>query len=198
MERYRRGLKPWEHLDHGRPYPDTDTVWTGRLSVKVDGYNRGLRCKWADGKTQTIESLIPSIVDGLELILETKKIDRENREESDRAWREFERRRELAKKRKERTSARLEFSQALAARYREIQECEAWLTTARGIASDMPSSAYSRMVECSEQRLQSLLASVDPDGIERQLNEKRLFPEDGEDELFDPLGEPASPRSNYW
>ncbi|NBJ10922.1 hypothetical protein [Microvirga arsenatis] len=52
------------------------------------------------------------------------------------------------------------------------------------------------MVEWVQAELDSLAASIEPDGIEKQLAENRLFPNPDADELHDPLGEPE--EKYYW
>ena len=96
----------WSPPSYQRAYPETDRLWTGRLFLEIEGYSDGVRRRWSDGKTQTVESLLDSIVDGFEVLLAARKIAREKREEWHRQWAELDRRRGLARERRKRSSPR--------------------------------------------------------------------------------------------
>jgi hypothetical protein len=193
---YRAGIPRPEHL-YGPSYPSVVEVRTGQLFIAMGGYDSGLRHKWADGKKQTLETVIPSVVDGIELLIASRKAWRERQEENERIWAERQRRRELAQERAKREQARETFTSELIQRHLEIRRLQQWLDDAGPAAADMPGTAYSRMVTWVTARLEALVISVSADGIDRQLTEKKLFPADGVDELHDPLGDPPEPTS-YW
>lgn len=52
------------------------------------------------------------------------------------------------------------------------------------------------MVEWVQAKLDMLIASIEPNGIEMQLVENKLFPDPEGDELYDPLGDPE--QKYYW
>ncbi|MGO4705794.1 hypothetical protein AB4072_08460 [Microvirga sp. 2MCAF38] len=196
-ERYWRGEIPWSNYSfQEKAYPEKDTLRTGQLFLQIEGYGDGVRRKWADGKTQTIETLIPSIVDGFEILIAARKAERERREERDRRWQEYCRRRDLAKARQKREADRGPFVDRIIEIHREITRLQAWLAESRPIAEQRPDSSYRRMVEWVEERLNVLIISVEPAGIEKQLAESKLFPNPNADELHDPLGDPG--ERNYW
>lgn len=193
---YRAGIPRPEHL-YGPSFPKIVEVRTGQLVIAMDGYDSGLRHKWADGKKQTLETLVPSIVDGIELLIASRKAWREKQEENERIWAERQRRRELAQARAKREQARGEFTNQLFEAHVEILKLQRWLADAEPKATVMPDTAYSRMVAWVTARLEALLAGVSAEGIDRRLTEQKLFPADGEDELLDPLGDLPQPKS-YW
>jgi hypothetical protein len=61
----------------GRAYPEFDVVYTGALAFQIEGYSEGVRRRWADGKTQTVEALLDDITVGLEAVLAVRKSRRE-------------------------------------------------------------------------------------------------------------------------
>lgn len=195
-ERYWRGEISWDYAFHEKSYPEKDTVRTGQLFLQIDGYSDGVRRKWADGKTQTMETLIPSIVQGFEVLIATRKAERERREERERKWQEHCRRRELAKARIKREADRGPFVDHIIDTYREIARLKTWLAHSRPIVEQRPGSAYNRMVDWVQAKLDRLVSSIEPDGIEKQLAEKRLFPDPEKDEFHDPLGDPG--EKYYW
>lgn len=80
--------------------------------------------------------------------------------------------------------------------HREITRLQVWLADSRRIADQRRGSAYSRMIDWVQAKLDMLIASIEPEGIERQLNENKLFPHPEGDELYDPLGDPG--EKYYW
>ncbi|HEY4940648.1 MAG TPA: hypothetical protein VII56_04420 [Rhizomicrobium sp.] len=117
----------------GCTYPDFDTVPTGALVFEIEGYNRGMRHSWADGKTQTVETLLDSIVAGIDAILTLRRVEREQREERERQWNELRRRRDLARRRKEREQQRLAYWRKIARTQREIARCSARMSYRLGM-----------------------------------------------------------------
>jgi hypothetical protein len=86
--------------------PKFDTARTGELSLEIHGWGDGLRRSWRDGKMQVLEILIDEIVDRLEAHIAATRIRREARERDEAERRELDRRRSLAKARRERESHR--------------------------------------------------------------------------------------------
>lgn len=195
-ERYWRSEIQWDSSLYGKCYPEVDTLRTGQLMLQIEGYGGGLRRTWADGKTQTIESLIPSIIKGLETMIVSRKADRERQEDRERSWREYCRRRDMAKARGKREADRHAFVESIFETQRKIIQLETWLATSRPIAEVQPHSAYRRMVEWIQARLDALISSIEPAGIEEQLAANKLFPNLEADELYDPMGDPG--ERSYW
>lgn len=124
------------------------------------------------------------------------RAERERREERERKWQEHCRRRELAKARVKREADRGLFVDHIIETHREIERLQTWLADSRLVAEQRPGSAYRRMVEWVQTKLDSLSASIEPDRVEKQLSENRLFPDLDADELYDPLGDPG--EKSYW
>ncbi|WP_133770246.1 hypothetical protein [Enterovirga rhinocerotis] len=185
----------WFLGGYDRSYPEKDIIRTGQLSVQIEGYTEGVRRTWADGKLQTVEDLIPSIVDGTEILLAARKAAREAREEHARRWTELRRRRQLAQQRGEREKARLDFFERLGAVRQEATLLRDQLSQIRGSIGGA-SVSIDRMIDWGERRLASLEAQLDPLRIEETATNAKLFPSEEDDELFDPLGDP--PDGHFW
>lgn len=118
-----------------KAYPEIDIVYLGQLAFSVEGYSHGLRRTFADGKTQTVERLLPDIVSQLEVLLANEKARREEREERERQWAEMSRRRDLAKRRKEREQKRIEMLRAAGEAFPEaVDDVIPFLATETGQA----------------------------------------------------------------
>jgi len=197
LERHWRNPARWPRPPYGRGYPEKDTVWTGELSIRIEGYSDGVRRTWADGRTQRLEDLVPSVVDGIEVLLAARKAKREACEEQARQWAELARRRKLAQARQEREKARLTFFDGLVALRRGADDLRRALTE---IGSGLPApggSQVTRMMAWGETQLRQMEEQLQADRIEGRLTEAKLFPGEGEDELHDPLGELPVPRWPY-
>lgn len=182
-------------LPYQKPWPEYDTVYTGQLSFVIDGWAQGLRKTWADGKTQSVESMFEAIVTGLKVILAYEKTERERREEEARQRAEFARRRELARKRREREEQRIAYLRELVQLQREAANIRIWLATLpEGVTADS-STELGRMVLWAKERLADLEARTTVKAAAVQLEGKALFPEI--DDLHDPLGNPPEPQY-YW
>jgi hypothetical protein len=190
--------KNWDlymSLPYEKPWLEYDTIYTGQLAFVVDGWARGLRKTWADGKTQSVESMFDNIVSGLKIILANEKTERERREEQERQWAELARRRELAKKRKEREDKRIAYLRELVELQREAADIRIWLASLPEEIAPDPASELGRMVQWASARLANLERLTTSEAAAVQLEGKALFPE--VDELHDPLGDPPDNRY-YW
>jgi len=110
-----------------RAYPEQDERLTGLLALKVDRSSDGIRRRWADGKTQTLEKLVDSIVTGLEAVFAADRSRRMNREEGQRNYAVAERRRGLAKRRQERENKRVELLKQILAWEQEAAQIDGGL-----------------------------------------------------------------------
>jgi hypothetical protein len=81
QERIAKTNSSWEFWDSKCAYPANDEIGTGHLILQVDGYSDGVRRRWADGKSQTLETLFDGIVAGFEALLATRKAKRLEMEE---------------------------------------------------------------------------------------------------------------------
>jgi len=180
----------------GRAYPEFDTVQTGALVFEIEGYDQGMRHSWADGKVQTIETLLESIVAGIDAMLTLRRAEREQREERDRQWNELCRRRDLAKKRRERERQRLGYWRAIARTQREIEMLRAWIERAGLHEHPTATPSVHRMMDWIRTRLAALEDSISIANIDRMLESQNLFPE--ADSLIDPLGDPPEEPRYAW
>lgn len=182
----------WRSGSRGEPafdlfskaYPDFDTVWTGELVLQVEGWDRGIRRSWADGKTQTLEALLPDIVAGLQVLLATRAVERERRAEDEKRRAELARRRDLAQKRQERSKKRLDYLQIVMSRQDEVIKI-------RKLLDRLPSTEASGDVDRFKRWVQEHLAEIETKltvkAMQAEIQSKELFPE--VDPFEDPLGE---------
>lgn len=198
-ERYWNSPRGWDDRVpnfYERAYPEFDTVYTGALVLAVEGYDLGLRRTWADGKTQTLESLLDGFVVGLETLLAFRKSEREKREELERQRRELARRRALAEKRAAREEKRVAYLTNLLDLHDEIERLRRWIDLTRQAPDASTSSSCARMIAWTIQRLEALEVAVTPQAIEEHLNEEALFP--AVDDLYDPEGDPPKDSHRWW
>lgn len=203
-KRERRRQQHWAGTRHGidlgsifdRSYPEFDTIHTGAFVFEIEGYDPGIRRSWADGKTQTVETLVNSIVDGVETILVFRRAERQRREEQERKWNELCRRRDLAKRRIERERQRLGYWRKIARTQREIDVLRRWLTQSLIEAGPPAAPNVCRMIDWTKMRLAALEQSVAVNAVDRILANGNLFPE--VDDLIDPLGAPPREPQYYW
>lgn len=55
LERSWGRLPTWELPSSRRAYPELNIIYTGEFSLHIEGWGNGIRCKWADDKTQILE-----------------------------------------------------------------------------------------------------------------------------------------------
>jgi hypothetical protein len=168
-------------------YPEYDYHYSSMLSFEVHNWADGARKKWADGKRQTLESVIESIADGILYHLHFDKARREKREEDERRWAHMARRRELQKRRAEREQRRVRFLGELAAYQKEAADLRVTIANAAAVI-DYAQPEYQRMIDWAKSRLEHLEAQNAIGPLTANLKSQNLFPEN--DELYDPEGEP--------
>lgn len=180
----------WSSIDFGysKPWPDYVTVFTGDLVVTIDAWADGLRKTWGDGKTQRLETMVPNIVAGIELVLAAVRTRREEREERERRWAELQRRRLLAKARAEREEKRTEYLNRILAMRQEADEIRRWLNSLSREEADAGHADLERMIAWTRERLVRLEHETSLGSVVAGLDGKSLFPD--HDDLHDPLGEP--------
>lgn len=178
-----------------RAYPEFDVIYTGELVFQVEGYGEGVRRRWADGKTQTLEGLLEDILVGLDVILSVRKAEREAREERQRQWDHLTKRRELARRRSKREEDRSAYLRGVLHTEAEIDRLRYWLDTIASRASADASGDFDRLVDWARVRLSDLEAAINPVQINQDLRAKKLFPTD--DDLHDPEGDPPG-EARFW
>jgi hypothetical protein len=115
-------------FDRQRAYPEFDFGRPGELSIQIkDEYVGGLRRNWADGKRQTLESLVDDIASGIPAYLAGAKARREEHERRQREWERRQRLAALARAREEREKKRSDFLKRLVAISREADELKLFL-----------------------------------------------------------------------
>ena len=188
-------VSPWIASLEPRAYPEFDTIYTGDFVFQVEGYSDGVRRKWADGKTQTVERLLDDIVVGIIALLAARKQGREEREARHREWQEMERRRALARRRSEREEKRLTYIRSILDLSNEADRLRNWLHRSEIKNAGEVGDDFVRLITWARARLATLEATIDPQHLSDDLKTKKLFPET--DDLADPLGEPPG-HSSYW
>lgn len=194
LEKTHGSVSPWL-LSLDRAYPEFDTIYTGEFAFQIEGYSDGVRRKWADGKTQTVERLLDDIVVGIIALLAARKQDREDREVRQRERKELERRRALASRRSDREEKRLTYIRSVFDLNDEAGRLRDWLDREEIKNAGDAGDDFDRLVAWARARLSTLEATTDPHNLDEDLKSKKLFPET--DELVDPLGEPPD-ETSYW
>lgn len=193
-ERHWRDPARWPAPAYGAAYPDKDTIWTGELLLQIEGYSDGVRRNWADGRTQRLENLVPSVIDGIEVLLAARKAAREDREERAKRQGELQRRHDLARARSKREEARLRFADEVVKLTREAEALRGWLAQGH-LTDEIPTDGQvARFRAWMQDRLRTVESKLDPAAVERALVEEKLFPNPDDDELHDPLGDPPPMR----
>ena len=191
-----RGRAHWnvEHIFDPLP-PKYDTVRSGELGLRVHNWGEGLRCSWNDGKTQTLETLIDDIVDGLEAHLVAIRLRREKTERAEAERNELRRRHGLVKARREREVERKRLLNKIIRTEREVAQLRNWLVRQEQHLTTTTDTDLHRMGEWVRDRLGTLVGFLDPARLVDELQARKLFPKI--DELHDPLGEPP-PERTWW
>jgi hypothetical protein len=199
LQRYWNAPRSWDSNSENifdRAYPEFDVIYTGELVFQIEGYGEGVRRKWADGKTQSLESLLDDIVVGIDVVLSVRKTDREAREERERQRNHLAQRRELARQRSKREDDRTAYLNSILELHTEIDGLKDWLSRLEFKQAPATSNAdFLRLVDWARSRVGRLEATLSPTHIDQDLREKRLFPET--DDLHDPAGEPPV-QAQYW
>lgn len=176
-----------------KAYPEFDTVWSGQLVFQVDGWDRGVRKSWGDGKIQTLEAMLPDVIAGLKVMLATRAAERERRAEEARRDAERARRRDLASKRHAREKRRFEYIDRFLSRHDEVARL-------RKLATLLPRTGSSGDIERLSAWVHAHLAEVEAKltdaSIQSEIQAQELFPES--DPFVDPLGDPVEPTGRWY
>ena len=193
--RKRERDRSWQGVElwgYERSYPEYDIVRTGELVIEAAGYGDGLRRRWADGKRQSLEAILPAIADGLMLHVATKRARREESERRARLWAEHARRMALADARVKREADRHAFVDGLVSKRAEAERLREAVEKLERAPEPRP--GFEAMVQWMRDRLVKLEREVSADAVERIIEELNLFPDPKDDPLSDPLGEPERLR----
>jgi hypothetical protein len=195
-ERWVQGRNEWDDVGLFTPYPPKfDTARTGELGLEVHGWGDGLRRSWRDGKTQTLESLLDEIVDGLEAHIAATRLRREERERIAIERQELERRHDLAKARGNRKRSRKTLMMKLISSEQRAAQLHKWIASKKRFLAERSDPDLSRMVQWANGQLAALEVFIDPANLAEALRVQNLFPEI--DNLHDPLGEPPPKKRWY-
>lgn len=175
-------------------WPEYDYVHEGKLSLEVMNWADGARRRWSDGRTQSLESMLESIADGILYHVHFDRARREEREADERRRQHLAYRRDLQERRLKRETKRQEFLQRLADDQREAIELRKTIEGASKLLLEA-GPEYRSMIDWARRRLQILESRNELEVLSGMLKEQNLFPEP--DDLFDPEGEPP-PKTNYW
>lgn len=113
------------------PWPRRRRRGTGRLALKIDGWNRDLRQTWADGKRQRVERCLNSFVVGLVTFAEGEREWERKRMEREREERERRRQIEDEKRRKALERKRVTEIRQQAANWQEADLLRAYVAVVR-------------------------------------------------------------------
>lgn len=201
-EKKKRRRRSWSNqfsdLEFGwsKPWQEYDIILTGHLAFVIAAWADGLRKTWADGKTQSVESLFEGIIAGIQATLAHEKSRREKWEESEHKSAELKRRRLLMAQRNEREEGRIRFLNELIANKSEADQIRSWLATNPNCDAVENDPNFARMITWSRARLFEIDQFLYPASISQRLGESTLFPE--KDELFDPQGDPPKQCGYIW
>lgn len=174
----KRRIWSFERLE---PWPEFDTIYTGKLTIAYSGWNYGLRKSWSDGKIQKIETILGDFLAGILLIKTAEAQSARIRAETERRRQILIRQREIEKRSAEREEKRLEFLHRVASKRREILDLRATIDVVV-VSNDLPPD-YLRMIAWAEGRLAELEAETTAEQIQTALVEQNLYPDP--DDLLD-------------
>lgn len=175
-------------------WPEYDYIHEGKLSVEVINWADGARKRWSDGRTQSLESMLGLIADGILYHVHFDRARREEREADERRRQHLAYRRDLQERRLKREIKRQEFLQRLVEDQREAIDLRKTIEGASKLLSEA-GPQYRSMIDWARGRLQLLESRNEIEILSGMLKEQNLFPEP--DDLFDPEGEPPS-KKNHW
>jgi hypothetical protein len=176
-----------------RAYPESDEVPKGELVLQVEGWSDGVRRRWADGKTQRLETLLDSIVTGFEVLLASRRAQRLEREQRAREEAELARRQALAEERRKREKKRRDLLREVMSKSAEAATIRQWLSSIDPGDGD-ESEEFGKFIAWARQRLTVLEYAVSCLKVAEVVRAQELFP--SLDKLHDPQGEP--PRRYYY
>jgi hypothetical protein len=181
-------------LSYEQFWPEFDYVHEGKVALEINNWADGARKRWSDGRTQTLESMLEAIADGILYHVHFDQARREEREAEARRVKHLAHRRNLQERRLKREEERQAFLKQLADDQREAADLRSTIEGANRSPTETEPE-YRAMIEWAKQRLQTLESRNEIEVLSAILREQNLFPDP--DDLFDPEGDPP-PRKNSW
>jgi len=185
----------WDDLDFDftRPrFPEWDYHPTGLFSFELEHFyflGSSPRRSYRDAKVQRLENMAVDIAVGIVVLAAARKEDRLRREEDARQRDQERRRRELALRAKhvdERRSAALD---ALLDEVGALDRLRRLVTALRAEQGAGVAGRVAGFLEFAEVRLADREAALSARGLERRLEDKRLFGEDDDHDFRPPYGD---------
>lgn len=158
----------------GTPWPKYDHVPSARLALTIhENSYGGLRRNYADGKTRTLEDLLPDVIVGCAehaaMIKERRRAD----EERARRWKEAEARRARTAAHQAREKRRLEFAEAVHAQLVQRGKLSAVLVHLENVATEAAPGPQA-MASWLKRRIQEIDALIGPDFLELSARAAKL------------------------
>ncbi|MEA2835256.1 MAG: hypothetical protein QOG66_3458 [Methylobacteriaceae bacterium] len=165
-------LRAVENTIEGELINDGDQPWQ-----RIDG----MRQKFIETAKRRFHTLLPQLVDGLELAIYARRTKRLEWEAGAEARARAERREQRARTSAQREQSRMAFLERLIAKHQKIVAFRTWLADAEKYPTNDSNGDFARMLIWASEELQRLEAEIGPATVEAKLTEWRLFALDGED-----------------
>jgi hypothetical protein len=128
--------------------PEFDHVPSGEMKLTItNGSYLGVRTNWSDGKKQTLESVLPSLIEGISIVgaaLYTRRLEREERE---REW-ELQRKQEAERQRlRQIQHTRFAILKEQASQYHEAENLRAYIGKVKLKLTSLPPNDRSGVEE---------------------------------------------------
>ncbi|NSY70315.1 hypothetical protein G6L35_13875 [Agrobacterium tumefaciens] len=128
--------------------PEFDHVPSGEMKLTItNGSYLGVRTNWSDGKKQTLESVLPSLIEGISIVgaaLYTRRLEREERE---REW-ELQRKQEAERQRlRQIQHTRFAILKEQASQYHEAEKLRAYIGNVKLKLTSLPPNDRSGVEE---------------------------------------------------
>jgi len=150
--------------DEKKKYPwrqnETESVPSGRLTLRIESYLHGLRATWSEGKKQRLENCLNQFIVGLVTAAAQLKQRRLEQEEWQRKYRIGQEQRAAAERKKQEEQHRIDALNSILKDWRKCQFMRAYLAEAKaaveergGAAPDSDVGRWLKWVEGYAERL---------------------------------------------
>lgn len=131
--------------------PEFDHLPSGELKLTIsNGSYLGVRTNWSDGKKQTLESVLPGLIEGISIVGAARNTRRLEREEQARQW-ELQRQREAERRRLEEIQrTRFAIFKEQAKQHKEAEVLRAYVGQVKQKLEQLPQNDLSRVQEWIE------------------------------------------------
>lgn len=181
----------WESMFDRPQIPEWDYVPGGRLQVDLEQVYalQGVspRRKFADGKTQTIESLVEEIVVGIAVLAVVKRERREANERWQRNYEEEQRRRAEAERQAALNARKIKFLDEVLDIRERMGRLEKWLAATPDPTEVGDAPGYVAFHAWAAAYAKELHARLAPEHLDQNISSNSLFPD----------LDPRSPGSRY-